>query len=54
MSGHRLIEKARAEHGAVATEYVIMITLIAGVIIAVVFIIGGRLEGFFRAAAEIF
>jgi len=40
--------------GATATEYVIVITLIAGVIIAVVFVIGGQLSGFFEVAANVF
>jgi len=40
--------------GATATEYVILITLIAVVIIGVVFAIGGQLSGFFEAAAGAF
>jgi len=42
------------EDGATATEYAIIITLIAGVILAVIFIIGGQMSGFFQAAAEVF
>jgi len=49
----RLRSLARSD-GATATEYVIVITLIAGVIIAVVFVIGGQLSGFFEVAANVF
>jgi len=42
------------EDGATATEYAIIITLIAGVILTVIFVIGGQMSGFFQAAAEVF
>lgn len=49
----RLRSLARAE-GATATEYAILITLIAGAIIAIVFVLGGQLSGFFEVAAAVF
>lgn len=42
------------EDGATATEYAIIITLVAAVILATIFVIGGQLSDFFRGAAAIF
>ena len=42
------------DHGAVATEHAILITLVAGVLVAVVFAIGASIAVFFDSAAGIF
>lgn len=42
------------DEGATATEYVILITLVAGVIIAIVSLIGAQLGGFFERIAAVF
>lgn len=40
--------------GATATEYAILITLIAAAILAIVFGVGGQIAAFFQEAAESF
>lgn len=51
---YRALRVLAWDAGAIAVEYVILISLVAAVIIFAVFAIGGHLNGFFEAAAKVF
>lgn len=48
-TGLLLCVRSSAERGATAVEYALMAALIAGVIVAVVFVLGQQVLGLFKA-----
>ena len=47
-----LVEKAREERGATAVEYGLLVALIAAVIVAIVGLLGGKIQAAFQTVYD--